>query len=444
MDNYSFKIRGGTKLSGDFYIQGSKNEAFQVLCASLLTKQNVTIYNIPRIIDIDVFLDIFKLIGISINKIDDSTYTFNASNLLSPDEIDLQKFKELSKSLRGVVLLIGPWLSRFNKAIMSVPGGDKIGSRNLTTHFEGLKKMNINTTYDQDLGIYICQTDHIQSNYILLEEKSVTATANIILTSVLIEGITTIYNAACEPHIQELCKMLNSMGGKISGIGSNKLIIEGVESLHGLEYKIKDDTLEIGSIISLAALTESKINLICNNINLQYLEPILLRFNKIGINVSVVNENNIFIEGEHDYYIKNPYYSSILTIDDAPWPGFPTDLLGPLLVTAIQAKGSVLIHEKLYESRLFFVDHLVSMGARIIICDPHRVYVDGINRQYNLKGTMISTPDIRAGMSLLIAALSADGQTIINNANIIKRGYQNIVSRLQNIGADIEQISIEQ
>lgn len=443
MDNYSFKLHGGTKLNGDFHIQGSKNEAFEVLCACLLTKQNVTIYNIPQIIDIVVFLEIFELIGVSINKIDDSTYTFNACNLLSPDEIDIQKFKSLSQSLRGVVLLIGPWLSRFNKAIMSIPGGDKIGSRKLTTHFEGLKKMNIDTTYNQELGIYICQTDHIQSNYVLLEEKSVTATANIILTSVLVEGLTTIYNAACEPHIQELCKMLNSMGAKISGIGSNKLIIEGVESLHGLEYTIKDDTLEIGSIISLAALTESKINLICKNINPQYLEPILLRFNKIGINASVINENNILIEGEHDYYIKNPYYSSVLTIDDAPWPGFPTDLLGPLLVSTIQAKGSVLIHEKLYESRLFFVDNLVAMGARIIICDPHRVYVDGINRQYKLKGTIISTPDIRAGMSLLIAALSAEGQTIVNKANIITRGYQNIVSRLQNIGADIEQISMK-
>ena len=430
-------VNGGKKLQGNFIVQGSKNEAFPVMCAALLTNETVTIKNIPNITDVYHLIEIFKLFNVEVTKINDYDYSFCAKNLRSFDEIEIDTLRKYVNKLRGGVLILGPMLTRFKKAIIPMPGGDKIGRRSLDTHFSGLANMNVHYLFDEKINSYICTTEQLQGNYILLNEASVTGTSNMILSAVLAKGETTIYNAACEPHIQLLCHMLNKMGSKISGIGSNKIEIEGVEKLSGTEHTISADLIEIGSIIGLAAMTQSNINIKFDNLDFRWLSPITSRFQRIGIHMDI-KPGSIFVHGEKKYEIQSSINKkSITKIDDAIWPGFPSDLLTIILVTATQAKGSVLFHEKLYESRLFFVDALIEMGAKIILCDPHRAHVIGINREYNLKGIEISTPDIRTGISMLIAALSADGRSTINKFSIIKRGYQNIVERLKALGADI-------
>ena len=436
-------VNGGFKLHGDFEIQGSKNESFGVICAALLTNDDVIINNVPDIVDFYSLLKIFDLLCVDVAKLDCNKYKFNASNVKKLDDVNINIFRSCLQSLRGGILVMGPLLARFGNAIIPIPGGDKIGRRRLDTHFLGIQKLGVEYSYDSNIQAYVCKSRNkkLQGNYILLDESSVTGTANIILASVLADGTTTIYNAACEPHIQQLCKMLNNMGAKISGIGSNMLIIDGVDKLHGVEHNIESDIIEIGSMIGLAAMTESDLTLKCSNLQPLSLGPVLSRFRKLGIKIDVEG-TNVHIPSQHTYEIEselNP--SSIVRIDDAIWPGFPTDLLCVLLVTAIQAKGSVLIHEKMFESRLFFVDNLIEMGAKIILCDPHRAHVIGINREYNLHSIGVNSPDIRTGMSLLIAALSADGKSKIGNLNIIKRGYQDIVNRLLKIGAHVEEIN---
>lgn len=432
-------VRGGKKLKGDFKIQGSKNEAFQVMCACLLTDEKVIIKNIPNILDVTNLINVFKILNVSVEKLNEHDYCFCAKDMFSVDQVDFEILKSFITKLRGGVMILGPMLARFKKAILPMPGGDKIGRRRLDTHFFGLSKLNTTSHFDGNIQSYVCTTDQLKGNYILLDESSVTGTANIILAAVLAQGITTIYNSACEPHVQQLCNMLNNMGAKISGVGSNKLIIEGVQNLHGVTHVIAADLLEIGSIIGLAALTQSNINIKFDNCDETWLYPAISRFQKIGIKMDV-RKDGIFVYGEEEYEIQSDLQKgAIVKIDDAVWPGFPSDLLCILLVTSLQAKGSVLFHEKLYESRLFFVDNLIAMGAKIILCDPHRAHVIGINREYALKGINIASPDIRTGMSLLLAALSAEGESVISQLSIIKRGYENIVERLNALGADIEE-----
>ena len=435
-------VNGGTKLHGNFEIQGSKNETFQVMCAALLTKEDVIVHNTPDIVDVNSLLDILRILNVKINKIDHGSYCLNASNITSVDNSNIDILRLNLKKLRGGVLILGPLLTRFGYATMPLPGGDKIGRRRLDTHFLGFQKLGATCYYDDTIDAYVCKSNaRLNGTYILLDESSVTGTANIILASALADGTTTIYNAACEPHIQQLCNMLCRMGADISGIGSNKLIINGVTNLHGTEHHIEADIIEIGSMIGLAVMTESDITLTSKNLQQNSLWPIIGRFNKLGIQVDVDQRNgNIHIPSQHTYEIRKGLQpSSIVQIDDAIWPGFPTDLTCILLVTSIQAKGSVLIHEKMFESRLFFVDKLIEMGAKIILCDPHRAHVMGINREYRLHGMTLDSPDIRTGMSLLIAALSAEGVSIVNNLEIIERGYQHITHRLQDLGADIRE-----
>lgn len=409
------------------------------MCACLLTRKKVIIKNLPDITDVASLIDIFKLLNVKVEKLSEHDYSFCAKDLLNFDQIDLEILRKHINSLRGGVLILGPMLVRFKKAIIPMPGGDKIGRRRLDTHFFGLSKLNVKSEFDENLNSYVCVTDQLKGDYVLLDESSVTGTANIILAAVLAQGKTTIYNAACEPHVQQLCLMLNKMEAKISGIGSNKLEIEGVDELNGTEHIVASDLLEIGSIIGLAALTQSNINIKFNDFDEKWLYPITSRFQRIGIKMDI-KKQEIFVHGEEDYEIQSDIQKgSIIRIDDAVWPGFPTDLLTILLVTSLQAKGSILFYEKLYESRLFFVDNLIAMGAKIILCDPHRAHVIGINREYSLRGMEISSPDIRTGMSLLIAALSAEGKSIINKLSVIKRGYENIVERLKILGADIEE-----
>lgn len=433
-------VNGWKKLQGDFNVQGSKNEAFEVMCACLLTKETVVIKNLPQITDVANLIDIFKLLNVKIEKLNEKDYSFCAKDLLDIDQINLETLRAYINKLRGGILILGPMLVRFHKAIIPLPGGDKIGRRRLDTHFVGLSMLNVESNFDEKLKAYVCKTNQLNGAYILLDESSVTGTANIILAAVLAKGKTTIYNAACEPHIQQLCLMLNKMGAKINGIGSNKLDIEGVDELGGTEHTVSSDLLEIGSIIGLAALTRSNINIKFNNFDHTWLYPVTSRFQRIGIQMDI-KQNEIFVHGEKNYEIQSDLQKgSIIRIDDAVWPGFPTDLLTILLVTSTQAKGSILFHEKLYESRLFFVDNLIAMGAKIILCDPHRAHVIGINREYQLRGMEISSPDIRTGMSLLLATLSAEGQSVINKLSMIKRGYENIVERLKKLGADIEEV----
>ena len=432
-------VHGGKKLKGDYKIQGSKNEAFEVMCACLLTKETVVIKNIPNIVDVTNLINVFKLLNVKVEKINDHDYSFCAKDMFNVDQVDFNVLKSFITQLRGGVMILGPMVARFKKAIIPMPGGDKIGRRRLDTHFYGLSKLNVVSYFDEKLQSYVCTTDQLKGNYILLDESSVTGTANIILAAVLAQGTTTIYNAACEPHVQQLCNMLNKMGAKISGVGSNKLIITGVESLGGVEHVIGADLLDIGSIIGLAALTRSNINIKFDNCDETWLYPAISRFQKIGIKMNV-KADGIFVYGEKEYEVKSDLQKgAIVKIDDAVWPGFPSDLLCILLVTSLQAKGSVLFYEKLYESRLFFVDNLIAMGAKIILCDPHRAHVIGINHEYPLRGIKIASPDIRTGMSLLLAALSAEGESVISQLSIIKRGYENIVERLKSLGADIEE-----
>jgi UDP-N-acetylglucosamine 1-carboxyvinyltransferase len=430
----TFKIEGGVQLKGDITPQGAKNEALQVLCTVLLTPEKVTISNIPDIIDVNKLINLLRNLGVKVEKLDAGTYTFQADNV-DLDYLESEAFKEEGKSLRGSIMIVGPLLARFGKGYIPKPGGDKIGRRRLDTHFEGFINLGAKFRYNQEESFYGVEADRLKGTYMLLDEASVTGTANIVMAAVLAEGKTTIYNAACEPYLQQLCKMLNSMGAKITGISSNLLEIEGVESLGGCEHRILPDMIEIGSWIGLAAMTRSEITI--KNVSWDNLGVIPNTFRKLGINLERRGDD-IYIPAHTDgYEIQNYIDGSILTIADAPWPGFTPDLLSIVLVVATQARGSVLIHQKMFESRLFFVDRLIDMGAKIILCDPHRASVIGMDFKSSLKGIMMSSPDIRAGISLLIAALSAKGTSTIQNSDQIDRGYERIDERLRALGAKI-------
>ena len=431
----AFKIKGGLKLSGDITPQGAKNEALQIICATLLTSEEVIINNIPDIIDINKLITLLKSLGVEVNKIKPNSYSFKAENI-DLNYLNSEKFKTEGKSLRGSIMIVGPLLARFGKAYIPRPGGDKIGRRRLDTHFEGLIKLGAKFTYNKEDYFYGVEAKKLKGTYILLDEASVTGTANILMASVLAEGITTIYNAACEPYIQQLCKLLCSMGAKIEGVGSNLLKIQGVHTLNGAEHRVLPDMIEIGSWIGLAAMTKSNIRI--KNVSWENLGVIPNVFRSLGINLIKENDDIVIPEHKNGYEIKNYIDGSILSISDAPWPGFSPDLLSIILVVATQAKGSVLIHQKMFESRLFFVDKLIDMGAKIILCDPHRATVIGHDFKSSLKATTMSSPDIRAGISLLIAALSAKGESTIQNIEQIDRGYENIDGRLKSLGAKIQ------
>ena len=430
----TFKVQGGIKLKGELHPQGAKNEALQIICATLLTSQEVIINNIPDIIDINKLITLLKSLGVEVNKIKPNSYSFKAENI-DLNYLNSEKFKTEGKSLRGSIMIIGPLLARFGKAYIPRPGGDKIGRRRLDTHFEGLIKLGAKFTYNKEDYFYGVEAKKLKGTYILLDEASVTGTANILMASVLAEGITTIYNAACEPYIQQLCKLLCSMGAKIEGVGSNLLKIQGVQTLNGAEHRVLPDMIEIGSWIGLAAMTKSNIRI--KNVSWENLGVIPNVFRSLGINLIKENDDIVIPEHKNGYEIKNYIDGSILSISDAPWPGFSPDLLSIILVVATQAKGSVLIHQKMFESRLFFVDKLIDMGAKIILCDPHRATVIGHDFKSSLKATTMSSPDIRAGISLLIAALSAKGESTIQNIEQIDRGYENIDGRLKSLGAKI-------
>ena len=432
----TFKVQGGNKLKGEITPQGAKNEALQILCAVLLTDEQVIIENIPNIRDVNILINLLKDLEVEVNKINDDTYSFRAENI-NINYLASEEYKKKSSSIRGSIMMIGPLLARYGKGFIPRPGGDKIGRRRLDTHFNGFKQLGATFSYDKSQGYYEVTADKLTGSYMLLEEASVTGTANIIMTSVLAQGKTTIYNAACEPYLQQLCKMLNSMGAKISGIGSNLISIEGVTSLNGCTHRILPDMIEIGSFIGLAAITKSEITI--KNVSYKDLGVIPEVFKKLGIKLERKNDD-IYIPSQDNYAIENFIDGSILTISDAPWPGFTPDLLSIILVVASQAKGSVLIHQKMFESRLFFVDKLIDMGAQIILCDPHRATVIGLNHSSRFKATTMVSPDIRAGVSLLIAALAAEGESTIHNVEQIDRGYQNIDSRLNALGAKITRI----
>lgn len=433
----TFEIQGGQKLKGDLTPQGAKNEALQVLCAVLLTPEKVIIENVPDIIDVNKLIDLLGDLGVKIEKLDASTYSFQA------DEVDIeylntQEFKKKGASLRGSVMILGPLLSRFGKGYIPRPGGDKIGRRRLDTHFIGFQKLGAKFIYNEENKFYKVEANDLKGTYMLLDEASVTGTANIIMAAVLAKGTTTIYYAACEPYLQQLCKMLNKMGAKISGIGSNLVTIEGVEYLAGCNHRILPDMIEIGSFIGLAAMTGSEITI--KNVSYPDLGIIPDTFRKLGIKIELQGDD-LFIPAQESYEVETFIDGSIMTISDAPWPGFTPDLLSIILVVATQAKGSVLVHQKMFESRLFFTDKLIDMGAQIILCDPHRATVIGLNNQTKLKGIQMTSPDIRAGVSLLIAAMSAKGTSIIHNIEQIDRGYGNIDERLNAIGANIKRVS---
>ena len=433
----TFKVQGGNKLSGEIIPQGAKNEALQILCAVLLTSEKVIIENIPNIRDVNILINLLEDLEVKVKKIDANTYSFQADQV-NVDYLTSEDYKKKSSSIRGSIMMIGPLLARFGKGFIPRPGGDKIGRRRLDTHFNGFKKLGANFNYDSKEEFYRVSSSGLKGAYMLLEEASVTGTANIIMTAVLASGKTTIYNAACEPYLQQLCKMLNSMGGKITGVGSNLINIEGVESLLGCTHKILPDMIEIGSFIGLAAITKSEITI--KNVSYENLGIIPSVFKKLGIKIERQGDD-IYIPSQENYTVENFIDGSILTISDAPWPGFTPDLLSIILVVASQANGSVLIHQKMFESRLFFVDKLIDMGAQIILCDPHRATVIGLNQNSKFKATTMVSPDIRAGVSLLIAALAAEGESTIHNVEQIDRGYQNIDSRLNALGAKITRVN---
>ncbi|MDO5981873.1 UDP-N-acetylglucosamine 1-carboxyvinyltransferase [Flavivirga spongiicola] len=433
----TFKIEGGHQLKGSIQPQGAKNEALQILCAVLLTPNLVTINNIPDIVDVNKLISLLGKLGVKIEKLAHGSYTFQADNL-DLDYLESDEFKVDGRGLRGSIMIVGPLLARFGKGYIPKPGGDKIGRRRLDTHFEGLINLGAKFRYSKEEQFYGVEADRLKGAYMLLEEASVTGTANIVMAAVLAEGKTTIYNAACEPYLQQLCKMLNRMGAKISGVGSNMLIIDGVETLAGTDHTMLPDMIEIGSWIGLAAMTKSELTI--TNVSWDDLGLIPNVFRKLGITVERQGDN-IHIPAHTDgYEIQSFIDGSILTISDAPWPGFTPDLLSIILVVATQANGSVLIHQKMFESRLFFVDKLIDMGAKIILCDPHRATVIGHDFKSTLKATTMTSPDIRAGVSLLIAALSAKGTSTIQNIEQIDRGYERIDERLRAIGARIERV----
>lgn len=431
-----FQIKGGRKLIGEITPQGAKNEALQILCAVLLTAEPVRVSNIPDIKDVNRLIEILQDFGVKVTKNGKGDFTFQADNIHF-DYIKSNEFKKDGARLRGSIMLLGPMLARFGEAYMPIPGGDKIGRRRLDTHFQGFVELGAEFSFDEINGLYSLHAKELHGKYILLDEASVTGTANVIMAAVLAKGKTQIYNAACEPYLQQLCKMLNRMGAKIEGIGSNLLMIEGVESLGGTEHVMLPDMVEIGSWIGLAAMTKSEITI--KNVNWEMLGIIPDTFRKLGIKLEQKGDD-IFIPTQEEYEIQKFIDGSILTISDAPWPGFTPDLLSIILVVATQAKGSLLVHQKMFESRLFFVDKLIDMGAQIILCDPHRAVVIGLNHTTPLRGTNLISPDIRAGNALLIAALSAEGTSTIHNIEQIDRGYENIEERLKGIGAEIERI----
>ena len=432
----SFRINGGKSLKGEIKPQGAKNEALQILCAVLLTDELVTIENVPDIKDVNLLIDLLKGMGVEINKTDSTTYNFKSKNI-DLDYTKTTEFFNKASKIRGSIMLMGPLVARFGSAYIAKPGGDKIGRRRVDTHFIGIQELGAKFTLENNNSIFKISSKKLKGKNILLDEASVTGTANIIMAASLSEGETTIYNAACEPYIQQLCKMLVSMGARINGIGSNFLKIIGVSSLSGTTHKILPDMIEIGSFIGLAAMTKSDI--LIKDVSIENLGIIPKTFQRLGIKMNIENDS-IHIPAQDHYEIESFIDGSIMTIADAIWPGFSPDLLSIALVTSIQAKGTVLIHQKMFESRLFFVDKLIDMGAQIILCDPHRATVIGLNRKIPLKGIQMTSPDIRAGVSLLIAALSAKGESIIDNIDQIDRGYSNIDTRLKSLGADIERI----
>lgn len=429
----AFEIEGGYKLHGEIIPQGAKNEALQVLCAVLLTDEEVRISNIPDIRDVNLLIELLADIGVKVTRENTDTYLFKA-DAVDIDFLKSDTFKEKSKKLRGSVMILGPLLARFKHASLPKPGGDKIGRRRLDTHFLGFVKLGAVFNYDSKDAFFTIDASRLHGSYMLLDEASVTGTANVLMAAVMAEGVTTIYNAACEPYLQQLCNMLVQMGARISGIGSNLLRIEGVSKLKGTEHRLLPDMIEIGSFIGMAAMTGSALTI--RNVRCDMLGLIPEVFRKLGVQFELRNDD-IVIPEQNVYEIQSFIDGSILTIADAPWPGFTPDLLSIILVVATQAKGSVLIHQKMFESRLFFVDKLIDMGAQIILCDPHRATVIGLNRRFKLRGIEMSSPDIRAGVALLIAAMSAEGKSIIRNIHQIDRGYQHIDTRLNALGARI-------
>ncbi|MBK8710995.1 MAG: UDP-N-acetylglucosamine 1-carboxyvinyltransferase [Niastella sp.] len=427
-----FEVTGGNKLSGEITPQGAKNEALQIISAVLLTAEEVRVNNIPDIVDVNLLIELLAELNVKINRLNANTCTFKADDV-NVDYLASNEFHKKSARLRGSIMLVGPLLARFKKAYLPKPGGDKIGRRRLDTHIIGLQKLNANIIYN-DSGFVTLETRGLKGAYMLLDEPSVTGTANILMAAVLAQGTTTIYNAACEPYIQQLCKMLNAMGASIQGIGSNLLIINGVSSLHGTAHTMLSDMIEVGSFIGLAAMTQSDI--LIKNAGVAALGVIPEKFQQLGIQMHIKGDD-IHVPAQEYYEIQKFLDGGVLTIYDHPWPGFTPDLLSIVLVTAIQARGSVLVHQKMFESRLFFVDKLIEMGAQIILCDPHRAVVIGLERETQLRGITMSSPDIRAGVALLIAALSAQGKSTIQNIEQIDRGYQNIDDRLRKLGADI-------
>ena len=432
----TFKVNGGIKLKGDLHPQGAKNEALQVLCAVLLTPEEVIMANVPDIRDVNILIDLLRDLNVVVKRINESTYSFKADNI-DINYLSSEDYKQKSSRIRGSIMIVGPLLARYGKGYIPRPGGDKIGRRRVDTHFIGFEKLGAKFVYDTKEEFYRVKADKLVGTYMLLDEASVTGTANIIMTAVMAKGETTIYNAACEPYLQQLCKMLNSMGAEISGIGSNLIKINGVKYLAGCKHKILPDMIEIGSFIGLAAITKSEITI--KNVNYDELGVIPSVFSKLGIKLQRKGDD-IYVPSQENYEIQSFIDGSILSISDAPWPGFTPDLLSIVLVVASQAKGSVLIHQKMFESRLFFVDKLIDMGAQIILCDPHRATVIGLNHQSKFKSTTMTSPDIRAGVSLLLAALAADGESTIHNVEQIDRGYQNIDKRLNAIGAQITRV----
>ncbi len=432
-----FEVQGGKKLSGEITPQGAKNEALQIISAVLLTADEVMINNIPDIIDVNLLIELLREMNVKVNRIDAHTYSFKADDV-NVDYLQSSSYHQKSGRLRGSVMLAGPLLARFKKAYLPKPGGDKIGRRRLDTHIIGFEKLGATFTYDDSSGFFRLEAEELKGVFMLLDEPSVTGTANILMAAVLASGTTTIYNAACEPYIQQLCKMLNRMGAKIEGISSNMLIINGVEKLSGTSHTMLPDMIEVGSFIGLAAMTQSDITI--KNAGIKELGVIPEKFQQLGIKMHFINDD-IHIPAQEFYEIQTYLDGGILSVYDHPWPGFTPDLLSIVLVTALQAKGSLLIHQKMFESRLFFVDKLIEMGAQVILCDPHRAVVVGMEREKQLRGITMSSPDIRAGVALLIAALSASGKSIIQNIEQIDRGYQDIDGRLKALGADIERIN---
>jgi UDP-N-acetylglucosamine 1-carboxyvinyltransferase len=436
MSQEYFVVEGGHKLSGDVVPQGAKNEALQILCAVLLTSEPVQIDNVPDILDVNRLMDLLRGLGVEIKKLGAGSFRFEAGEV-DMEYMSRSEYRADAKKIRGSVMLLGPLLARYGKAYLPKPGGDKIGRRRLDTHFLGFEKLGAQFEYDEKRKAYYIGAKSLKGSYMLLDEISVTGTANIVMAAVMAEGVTEIYNAACEPYLQQLCKLLNRMGAKISGVGSNLLRIEGVSELHGASHRVLPDMIEVGSFIGLAAMTQSDI--VIRGAAVDELGNILPAFRRLGIKLDIQGDD-IHIPEQELYEVQTFIDGSIMTIYDAPWPGLTPDLLSILLVVATQAKGSVLIHQKMFESRLFFVDKLIDMGAQIILCDPHRATVIGLERKHPLRGLEMSSPDIRAGVSLLIAALSARGQSKIYNIHQIDRGYQNIDGRLQALGAQVQRV----